>query len=266
VDSKGGYEPARAAAADIDMDAAAQPPSLAPVLSAVVIASFGALAFGFHLGVVNGPLEAIAADLGFAGNAGLQGTVRPVLALCTDAPGAQCCPQWLPVQQRSCPRAWPRTPHIPARRVLSRSAVNLREVRQPHPLVQRCRSCARPAPPLARGRQRWQELGPISAAGVAGAAPGGRKVSALAVGIAEGSLRAQVVSSLLAGAAVGSLGGSGLADSFGRRTTLLLDAVPMAVGALLSATATGLQVGPGHRVRVLGGAGRSREGTAWHAG
>jgi len=58
-----------------------------------------------------------------------------------------------------------------------------------------------------------------------------------------------VVSSLLAGAAVGSLGGSGLADSFGRRTTLLL-------GALLSATATGLQVGAGPE------AGRSREGTA----
>ncbi len=90
MDSKGGYEPARAAAADIDMDAAAQPPSLAPVLSAVVIASFGALAFGFHLGVVNGPLEAIAADLGFAGNAGLQGTVRPAHLLCINAPGAQC--------------------------------------------------------------------------------------------------------------------------------------------------------------------------------
>lgn len=102
VDAKGGYEPARAAAADIDMDAAAQPPSLAPVLSAVVIASFGALAFGFHLGVVNGPLEAIAADLGFAGNAGLQGTVRPVHVPCPGAPGAQVCPPWLPVQQRSC--------------------------------------------------------------------------------------------------------------------------------------------------------------------
>ena len=54
----------------------------------------------------------------------------------------------------------------------------------------------------------------------------------------------QVVSSLLAGAAVGSLGGSGLADSFGRRTTLLLDALPMAAGAVLSATASGLQVQP----------------------
>ena len=63
----------RASAADM---ASEQPPSLAPVLAAVVIASFGALAFGYHLGVVNGPLDAIAAELGFAGNAGLQGLVR----------------------------------------------------------------------------------------------------------------------------------------------------------------------------------------------
>ena len=51
---------------------------------------------------------------------------------------------------------------------------------------------------------------------------------------------AQVVSSLLAGAAVGSLAGSGLADQFGRRTTLLIDAVPMFLGAVLCATATSL--------------------------
>ena len=66
----------RASAADM---ASEQPPSLAPVLAAVVIASFGALAFGYHLGVVNGPLDAIAAELGFAGNAGLQGLVRSAL-------------------------------------------------------------------------------------------------------------------------------------------------------------------------------------------
>ena len=53
-----------------------QPASLTPVIWAVAIASFGAFAFGYHLGVVNGPLNAIAADLGFAGNAALQGTVR----------------------------------------------------------------------------------------------------------------------------------------------------------------------------------------------
>ena len=77
------------------------------------------------------------------------------------------------------------------------------------------------------------------------------------------SLRAQVVSSLLAGAAVGSLGGSGLADTFGRRTTLLLDALPMAAGAVLSATASGLQVRPRSRGRQVGACGRVTE--AHHA-
>ena len=79
LDGKGPYLPATvahaAAAPGQGMEASAQPPSLAPVLAAVVFASFGALAFGYHLGVVIGPLEAIAADLGFAGNAALQGTV-----------------------------------------------------------------------------------------------------------------------------------------------------------------------------------------------
>ncbi len=50
----------------------------------------------------------------------------------------------------------------------------------------------------------------------------------------------QVVSSLLAGAAGGSLAGSALADSLGRKTALLLDAVPLLVGALISATASSL--------------------------
>ena len=50
----------------------------------------------------------------------------------------------------------------------------------------------------------------------------------------------QVVSSLLAGAAAGSLAGSALADSLGRKTALLLDAVPLLVGALISATASSL--------------------------
>lgn len=49
--------------------------TLTPVLTAVAVACMGALAFGFHLGVVNGPLEAIAADLGFPGDKALQGMV-----------------------------------------------------------------------------------------------------------------------------------------------------------------------------------------------
>ena len=39
---------------------------------------------------------------------------------------------------------------------------------------------------------------------------------------------------------MGSLAGSALADSLGRKTALLLDAVPLLVGALISATASSL--------------------------
>ena len=39
---------------------------------------------------------------------------------------------------------------------------------------------------------------------------------------------------------MGSLAGSGLADSLGRKTALLLDAVPLLIGALVSATSTSL--------------------------
>jgi sugar porter (SP) family MFS transporter len=45
------------------------------VLACVGVACAGAFAFGYHLGVVNGPLGAIAAELGFAGDAALQGLV-----------------------------------------------------------------------------------------------------------------------------------------------------------------------------------------------
>lgn len=92
------------------------------LLLPVLVAGCGAFAFGFHLGVINGPLEALSRDLGVAGNATLQGLV---------------------------------------------------------------------------------------------------------------------VSSVLAGAAVGSLGGSGLADAWGRRKTLLVDAAPLLVGAFICAAATG---------------------------
>lgn len=47
----------------------------------------------------------------------------------------------------------------------------------------------------------------------------------------------QIVSSTLAGAALGSLSGGGLADTLGRRKSLLLAAVPMLVGPLLAANA-----------------------------
>lgn len=49
--------------------------NMGAVLAAVGVACCGAFAFGYHLGVVNGPLEAIAKELGFAGNKALQGLV-----------------------------------------------------------------------------------------------------------------------------------------------------------------------------------------------
>lgn len=49
---------------------------MVPVISAVVVACMGAFAFGYHLAILNGPLQAIAADLGFAGNTTLEGLVR----------------------------------------------------------------------------------------------------------------------------------------------------------------------------------------------
>ncbi|KAL9264927.1 Plastidic glucose transporter 4-like protein [Drosera capensis] len=50
-----------------------------------------------------------------------------------------------------------------------------------------------------------------------------------------------VVSTLLAGATVGSFTGGTLADKFGRKKTFLLDAIPLAVGAFLCATARSVE-------------------------
>jgi hypothetical protein len=46
------------------------------LLPSLFVASVGAFAFGYHLGVVNGPMEAIASDLGFLGDAAKEGMVR----------------------------------------------------------------------------------------------------------------------------------------------------------------------------------------------
>lgn len=86
ADNTRDYYPVARIAATADLAEQPQPASLAPVIWAVSIASFGALAFGYHLGVVNGPLDAIAADLGFAGNASLQGTVSQSNLACKDVP------------------------------------------------------------------------------------------------------------------------------------------------------------------------------------
>lgn len=62
------------------------------------------------------------------------------------------------------------------------------------------------------------------------------------LGIAENTvLQGWVVSTLLAGATVGSFTGGTLADKFGRTRTFQLDAIPLAIGAFLSANAQNVQ-------------------------
>ena len=60
------------AVADTNESAKATP----AVYKAVVTACLGAFLFGYHLGVVNGPLGQIAADLSFGDNVSMQGLVR----------------------------------------------------------------------------------------------------------------------------------------------------------------------------------------------
>ncbi|KAL2241399.1 plastidic glucose transporter 4 isoform X2 [Sesamum indicum] len=62
------------------------------------------------------------------------------------------------------------------------------------------------------------------------------------LGIAENTvLQGWIVSTLLAGATVGSFTGGSLADKFGRTKTFVLDAIPLAVGAFLCATAQNIE-------------------------
>ncbi|CAN8256126.1 unnamed protein product [Cochlearia groenlandica] len=62
------------------------------------------------------------------------------------------------------------------------------------------------------------------------------------LGIADNAvLQGWIVSSLLAGATVGSFTGGALADKFGRTRTFQLDAIPLAIGAFLCATAQSVQ-------------------------
>ncbi|XP_010453769.1 PREDICTED: plastidic glucose transporter 4 isoform X1 [Camelina sativa] len=62
------------------------------------------------------------------------------------------------------------------------------------------------------------------------------------LGIADNTvLQGWIVSALLAGATVGSFTGGSLADKFGRTRTFQLDAIPLAVGAFLCATAQSVQ-------------------------
>ena len=78
VHAAAGFSPGGGEAAGPPPTAAALA-SLAPVLAVVGVASLGAFAFGYHLAVVNGPLDAMAASLGFAGDSAKQGLVVSTL-------------------------------------------------------------------------------------------------------------------------------------------------------------------------------------------
>lgn len=68
--------PLKAATTSFDAYGFDSPPvSLQPVFTAALVASLGAFCFGFHLAVLNGPLAAIAAELGFAGQPVMEGLV-----------------------------------------------------------------------------------------------------------------------------------------------------------------------------------------------
>lgn len=75
-----------------------------------------------------------------------------------------------------------------------------------------------------------------------GAVNGALEYLAVDLGIAENTvLQGWVVSTTLAGATLGSFTGGTLAHKFGRTRTFQLDAIPLAVGAFLCATAQSVQ-------------------------
>lgn len=77
------YRSVKAQASSGDLEDATpvkyQGKSSSSVLPYVAVACLGAILFGYHLGVVNGPLEYLSTDLGIAGNAVLQGWVVSIL-------------------------------------------------------------------------------------------------------------------------------------------------------------------------------------------
>ena len=56
------------------------------MILAAAVASMGAFAFGYHLGILNGPLAEMALQLGFAGNPQLAGLVCAHLRISATAP------------------------------------------------------------------------------------------------------------------------------------------------------------------------------------
>ena len=75
-----------------------------------------------------------------------------------------------------------------------------------------------------------------------GVVNGGLEYLAKDLGFADNTiLQGWVVSTTLAGATVGSFTGGALADKLGRRRTFQLDAIPLVIGAFLSAIAQNMQ-------------------------
>lgn len=66
---------AGAAAVDVEAGGAEPAGSLLKTFFAVFIAAMGAIEFGYHIAILNGPLELIASQLGFAGQQVLLGGV-----------------------------------------------------------------------------------------------------------------------------------------------------------------------------------------------
>ena len=65
------------------------------MLLAAAVSSMGAFAFGYHLGILNGPLAEMSVQLGFAGNPQLSGLVR-ASALQHASCSTQCSSKQLP--------------------------------------------------------------------------------------------------------------------------------------------------------------------------
>lgn len=244
-DASGGELGSTPATDDGSAPPSSAPYTIGPVLMAVGVSCAGAFAFGYHLGVVNGPLETICRDLGVAGNKALEGLVRVrggvgrsghVLCCTTGLPGrgggharcsggpggglvgpagdggqGDCLHTWAEGAVAAAVGAWwqpavaaTSLPALPAR-VCPGLSASLPAAIKVH---------------AARTHLSRSRLHPP-------------RCHALGTG-----RRSQVVSSTLAGAALGSLSGGALADSYGRRATFLMCAVPMVAGPLLSAFGT----------------------------
>ncbi|XP_011021266.1 PREDICTED: plastidic glucose transporter 4 isoform X1 [Populus euphratica] len=109
-------------------------------------------------------------------------------------------------------------------------------------------TCALPVPQQQQGKASVLPFVGVACLGAIlfgyhlGVVNGALEYLAKDLGIVENAvLQGWIVSTLLAGATVGSFTGGALADKFGRTRTFQLDAIPLAIGAVLCATAQSVQ-------------------------